>query len=229
MFFKRPSFFLRRSLFMAEFLPNTYYKLLKKEKYKLEIRTYRKEDEVGWVRCRVLSFLDTSYYDNVLKEKERYENPAIELVAVLENEIVGLLDIEYEVREGTVCSTGIGIGGMIWHIAVHPDFRRLGIGKMLLLEAEEIARNKGLTRLEVWTRDDKWVNKWYEVNSFEKQESYLHVYLDGGEELKGSIKSEIPKLHPVYSFAHYVGEDTDRIKKMFKRSHECSCYVKKLV
>ena len=214
---------------MAEFLPNIYCELLKKEKYKLEIRTYRNEDEVGWVRCRALSFLDTAYYDNILRGKERYENPAIELVAVLENKIVGLLDIEYEVQEGTVCSRGKGIGGMIWHIAVHPDYRRLGIGKMLLLKAEVIARKKGLNRLEAWTRDDEWVNKWYEVNSFEKQESYLHVYIDGGEELKGSIISEIPRMYPVYTFAHYVGEDTDRIKKMFKRFHECSCYVKRRV
>ena len=64
----------------------------------IEIRAYRKEDETGWVRCRVLSFLDTAYYDNVLREKEKYENPTIELVAVYENQIVGLIDIEYELE-----------------------------------------------------------------------------------------------------------------------------------
>ncbi len=48
----------------------------------IKIRAYNKEDEMDWVRCRVLSFLDTAYYDNVLREKEKYENPAIELVAV---------------------------------------------------------------------------------------------------------------------------------------------------
>src|SRR5690625_250385 len=77
----------------------------------MKIRFYRKEDERGWVRCRVLSFLDTAYFDNVLKEKERYENPSIELVAVEEGQIVGLLDIEYEVEEKTVCSRGAGVGG----------------------------------------------------------------------------------------------------------------------
>ena len=82
----------------------------------IEIRSYRKEDETRWVRCRVLSFLDTAYYDNVLREKEKYENSTIELVAVYENQIVGLIDIEYELEERTVCSGGTGLGGMIWHI-----------------------------------------------------------------------------------------------------------------
>jgi hypothetical protein len=68
------------------------------------VRPYQTEDEIGWVRCRVLSFLDTAYYDNVLQVKETYNNPAIELIAIEGDQVVGLLDIEYEVEEGTVCS-----------------------------------------------------------------------------------------------------------------------------
>jgi len=29
------------------------------------IRRYQPDDHDGWVRCRVLSFLDTQYYDDV--------------------------------------------------------------------------------------------------------------------------------------------------------------------
>lgn len=60
------------------------------------IREYNDSDEVGWVRCRTLSFLNTAYFDNVLNKKENYENPAIELVAELNGQIIGLIDIEYE-------------------------------------------------------------------------------------------------------------------------------------
>jgi len=194
----------------------------------MEIREYKPSDERGWVRCRVLSFLDTAYFDNVLKEKEKYDNPSIELVAVEKDQIVGLLDIEYEVKEGTVCSRGTGLGGMIWHIAVHPDFRRRGIGTLLLKKAEQLSKEKGLNRLEAWTRDDDWVINWYKKNGFLKVESYLHVYLDGGEELKGNITSEVPKLYPVHTFAHYVGDDKENIKAKFKRVHECNCFEKML-
>ena len=60
------------------------------------IREYKDTDEIGWVRCRVLSFLHTAYFDNVLNKKEIYENPSIELVAELNGQIVGLIDVEYE-------------------------------------------------------------------------------------------------------------------------------------
>lgn len=39
----------------------------------IKIRASKKEDEISWVRCRSLSFLDTAYSDNVLREKEKYE------------------------------------------------------------------------------------------------------------------------------------------------------------
>lgn len=43
--------------------------------------------------------LDTAYYDNVLKEKEKYNNPAIELVAVEDSQIVGKPVEDIEVRD----------------------------------------------------------------------------------------------------------------------------------
>lgn len=63
------------------------------------IRDYQNDDEQGWLRCRVLAFLNTAYYDNVLNKKEVYKNPSIELVAEIDGKIVGLIDVEYEKRE----------------------------------------------------------------------------------------------------------------------------------
>jgi len=48
----------------------------------------------------------------------------------------GLLDIEYELQPQTVCSRGEGLGGMIRHIAVHPDYQKMGVGHQLLQEGE---------------------------------------------------------------------------------------------
>lgn len=194
----------------------------------MEIRSYQPEDEQSWVRCRTLAFLDTAYYDNVLRDKEKYEFPAIELVAVEAGQVIGLLDIEYETEERTVCSRGTGLGGMIWHIAVHPDYRRQGIGNQLLIAAETIARDKGLNRLEAWTRDDAWVRSWYERNRFAKVDSYLHVYLEGDDEIRDVVSSGLPGLSPVHTFAHYTGPDREAVIAKFKRVHECICYEKEL-
>ncbi|MEK4564115.1 N-acetyltransferase [Alkalihalobacillus sp. FSL R5-0424] len=188
----------------------------------IEIRPYQPSDEESWLRCRVLAFLDTAYFDNVLKEKEIYENPSIELVAVRDNQIVGLIDVEYEFKEKTVCSRGEGLGGMIWHIAVHPDYRRLGIGNQLLAEAEKQALEKGLNRLEAWTRDDVWVSNWYVENGFKKVDSYYHVFIDNNEEVSVKTKG----LHFIQGFAHYTGDDLEQISKSYNRVHECNCYEK---
>ncbi|ART77584.1 GNAT family N-acetyltransferase [Sutcliffiella horikoshii] len=194
----------------------------------MEIRSYNQKDERGWVRCRTLSFLDTAYFDNVLREKETYENPSIELVAVSDDKIVGLIDIEYELEAGTICSREKDTGGMIWHIAVHPDYQRKKIGFKLLFEAEKIAKELGLVYLEAWTRDDEWVNKWYECNNFKNVQSYLHVFIEGSEELTGLLKCETGGLQPVQAFAHYVGKEKEKVKRIYKRVHECIRYDKQL-
>ena len=118
------------------------------------IRKYCDEDEERWVRCRVLAFLDSPYYDDVHREKEHYSSKAIELVAEIHGQIVGLLDIEYETSTSNV--------GMLWHLAVHPDFRRQGIAHSLLESAVEDAKKAGLIRIEAWTRDDGQAEKWYQ-------------------------------------------------------------------
>ncbi|WP_037593004.1 GNAT family N-acetyltransferase [Sporosarcina sp. D27] len=189
------------------------------------IRDYEPNDEMGWVRCRVLAFLETAYFDNVLKQKERYDNPAIELIAEMDGQIVGLIDVEYEKEERTVCSRGEGLGGMIWHIAVHPDFSRQGIGQQLLNSAVNRAKAIGLNRFEAWTRDDLWVWNWYEKQKFTNVYSYYHIYFEG-DEMTQRIQSEIPKLHLVNAFAHYVGEDISQFKIENKRIHQCVCFEK---
>ncbi len=62
------------------------------------LRPYREADEQGRVRCRVLAFLGSACFDHVRREKERYDRPSIQLVAELDGEIVGLVDVECELE-----------------------------------------------------------------------------------------------------------------------------------
>ena len=195
----------------------------------MEIRHYNPKDEMGWLRCRVLAFLDTAYFDNVLNKKEEYQNPAIELVALHNNQIVGLLDIEHDTEERAVCTKGSGLGGMIWHLATHPDYQRMGIASKLLEKAEEIAKAQGLDYFEAWTRDDEWVNNWYEKKGFDQTYSYLHVYLEGENELEKVLgENAETEFRVIQAFAHYSGPNQEEVKSRFNRVHECNCYEKNL-
>jgi len=191
------------------------------------VRPYADADERGWVECRVLAFLDSAYYDAVEREKEHYERPSIELVAEVDGRIVGLIDVECEEEPGTVCEDRPGLGGMIWHIAVLRDLRRQGIASRLVAAAEETALARGIERFEAWTRDDPWVQQWYESRGFVQIRSYLHVYVHGKNETDGVIGAEL-ELKPVKVFAHYTGDRRDEIRARFERVHDCVCYERRL-
>ena len=189
------------------------------------IRSYEPADEVGWVRCRVLSFLGSAVYDAVEREKELYPHPAIELVADDGGEIVGLLDLEIELEPGVLADRP-GRGGMIWHLAVHPDHQRQGIAAALLEEAERRAREREFVRLEAWTRDDAHVQHWYETHGFTLIDGYLHVYLER-DDLR-QFDGELGELRLIKAFAHYTGDHPDEIRQRYGRVHDDVLYEKQL-
>lgn len=188
------------------------------------IRPYRDEDERGWVVCRVLSFLDSAFFDDVRQAKEHYEHPAIELVAERDREIVALIDVECDDVPGAVCSDRPGLGAMIWHLAVHPEHQRQSVATKLLREAERIGRARGLVRFEAWTRDDPGTQAWYESLGFMLVDSYLHVYVELHEGLRERFPISADGLRPVTLFAHYAGEDRDEMRRRFSRVHDDVLY-----
>jgi ribosomal protein S18 acetylase RimI-like enzyme len=184
------------------------------------IRPYAEQDERGWLICRLLSFFDTAFFDAVEREKEHYDGDAIELVAEKDGQIIGLLDLECR-------SAGLadrpGSGGMMWHLATHPDHQRQGVASALLEEAELQARERGLVRLEAWTRDDAPTQRWYERHGFVQIDSYLHVYLE-----RDDLRAFDDELRLVKAFAHYTGDSRDEIRQRFSRVHDDVLYEKQL-
>jgi ribosomal protein S18 acetylase RimI-like enzyme len=191
-----------------------------------DVRPYRDADEHGWVRCRALSFLGSAYFDDVLPQKAMYDGPAIELVAHVGTEIVGLIDVELERDPGTVCEEREGLGGMIWNVATHPDHQRQGVAAALLNEAERLARPEGIARFEAWTRDDADVRAWYRAHGFELVKSYLHVYVELDEGLR-DLFPIAEGLRPVKLFAHFVGDEREDVKRRFRRVHECVLFERR--
>ena len=183
----------------------------------LRIREYDHPDERGWLQCRVLAFLETAFFDDVRTEKETYQSDSIELVAECDGMIVGLIDIEIEKADANH-------SGIIWHVAVHPNYQRSGIATNLLKEASARANAFQLTRLEAWTRDDDFVNDWYRSQGFKLIDSYYHIYANHNEVKDRSMFSWPSKdAYTMSAFIHYLGSDQKFISE-FKRVHECRRY-----
>jgi ribosomal protein S18 acetylase RimI-like enzyme len=177
------------------------------------IRPYRPADEPSWLRCRVLAFLPTGYYDDV-----RVDKPAIadglELVAVDDDVVVGLLDVSVDGADATIES-----------VAVHPDRCRQGVGTALLERALGDMRERGVRRIEAWTREDAAANGWYRRRGFVESQRYLHVYADGHDEVRAAQVSAAAELIPVHTFLHLLDMDREtEMRERFGRVYVCRCY-----
>lgn len=156
------------------------------------MRNYRESDEQSWVRCRVISFLDTSYLDDVHRYREKFEHEAICLVAVLEgsNEVIGLMDTEIDAKPGEDGR----LRATIWALAVLPEYRKRGVaGKLWKATLQGLAQ-AGVSTVEVWTQDDADANRWYQQQGFEQFTAYLNVYARG--RFNQGDKSPVQQLLP---------------------------------
>ncbi|WP_414044399.1 GNAT family N-acetyltransferase [Macrococcus sp. EM39E] len=183
----------------------------------MKILNYSSKYEDSWIRGRILSFLYTQYYDDVLQTKPKIDG--IELICVENNQVNGLLDIEIK---NAYCSYDKHQkGAMIETIAVHPDHQSKGIGQKLLEVAEERMKLEGIEYLEAWTREDDASNQWYIKNGFSQFNSYYHVFTSG------EVSTYNPYFHPVFTFGHVT--DRKQIDEtVVDRIYECRGYVKKL-
>ncbi|HIW62011.1 MAG TPA: GNAT family N-acetyltransferase [Candidatus Stackebrandtia excrementipullorum] len=183
------------------------------------VRPYRHTDETAWVRCRLLAFLETSYFDDVKQRKTSIAEPGFELVAVdPAGELVGLIDVEVEQGEATVDT-----------IAVHPDHVARGIGRALLNETLHRLRSAGVATLDAWTRDDPGTLRWYRSNGFTESDHYLHVYADAymdEDEPKRAVVERHPEMLPVKMFLHARLEQEASVRERFARVHICRRFAR---
>ncbi|MDT0266363.1 GNAT family N-acetyltransferase [Streptomyces sp. DSM 44915] len=186
------------------------------------VRDYRPADEVSWLRCRVLSFLRTPYYDDVLTARPPLPPPGFGLVAEgAQGAVVGCLDVSVEGALATIDT-----------VAVHPDHQRWGIGRALLAEAAARAATAGASTLDAWTRDQPATLAWYRATGFAESDHYLHVYADdthaadaddgaGAAELARAVERAGAGLRPVRVFAHAPLAREAELRAAFRRVYVC--------
>ncbi len=194
------------------------------------IRDYKKTDEQAWLKCRLLSFYDSSYAEDIIYKKPVYFNSTIDLVAVENEKIVGFIEVEIEEEVGDACYLDTTVGGVVWNIGVLPEYRRNKIANKLLNAAILKAKNLNITRFEAWTQDDQPANKWYEKNGFKFIKSYLNVYATHSECLKNDlINDNIGEIFAVrnLNFEVPINRKTEILEK-YSKVNEVKLYELKL-
>ncbi|WP_151526564.1 GNAT family N-acetyltransferase [Serinicoccus kebangsaanensis] len=201
------------------------------------IRDYADVDEPSWLRCRALSFLGSSYFDDVKDRRTTFDGPSVQLVAVAprpegmstpgEEEVVGVLDVELWEDEGGASVATIDT------VAVHPDHQRAGVAGALLDEALGRLRGRGLAWIDAWTREDPEACGWYAAQGFLVDQTYLHVYRGGDEQradAHGDEGFDAPYGlgAPVKGFFHGPDEDPQVWRARFARVHQCRRYLRRL-
>ena len=189
----------------------------------LIIRSYNSSDEEGWLKCRLVSFHDSAYYDDVYTKKPIFDNPSLELVAEIDGTIIGVLDLEKDNKDGSICYCKSGSGAMVWTIAVLPDYRRFGIASQLILKVVDWGKTKDIDFIEAWTRDDKWVLDWYESVGFSRFHSYWHIYFKG-DNAKSLFESNDKDISPQSVFAHSNKDPKTLDQNKIDRFYKCSGY-----
>ena len=194
----------------------------------LIIRPYDTSDEENWLKCRLVSFHNSAYYDDVYIKKPTFDNPSLELVAEIDGKIIGILDLEKDNKDGSICYCKSGLGAMVWTIAVLPDYRRFGIASQLILKAVDWAKTKDIDFIEAWTRDDKWVLDWYESVGFSRFHSYWHIYFKG-DNVKSLFESNDKDISP-QSVLAYSNKDPKALdQNKIDRFYKCSGFKLDLV
>ena len=183
------------------------------------IRDYHAADERSWLRCRVLSFLATAYFDDVHQRKPSVPAPGFSLVAVdPQNTVIGIIDVTVTADLATIDT-----------VAVHPDHQHQGIGRALLTHTCTRLRALGVPTLDAWTRDDRDTVRWYHTNGFTESEHYLHVYANyytHPDEPDRAIGQRRPGLRPVFIFLHATRADEQAIRDQFTRVHVCRRFTR---
>ena len=134
----------------------------------MKIQIYDSTYEKSWIYTKALSYLFSPFFDDMSRSKDEFtEEPyqdSIELIAVEDDQVVGLLDIGIYTEEAShpyAYYPGVKIAYFA-NLAVHPDFQNQGIASQLFQTAREQLHEKKVEALVIFTRDGEQANHLYQ-------------------------------------------------------------------
>lgn len=151
------------------------------------IREYRKEEELEWLDLHASLMVDSYAWWVVIHKKHNYKNEKVDLVAVFEGRLIGLITIEVNAE---VIDIVDGNYGFVWEFGVHREYRGNGIGKKLIDKAHDIMKKKFEINRSIWYSQDQNAQRYYEKLGMREIERHWQFTITPTEEQKVQFKKD---------------------------------------
>lgn len=156
-------------------------------KKNITIRKYKKEDELEWLDLHASLMVDSYAWWIVIHKKPTYKNKNIDLVATIDDKIIGLITIEINSDIINIVKSNYGF---VWEFGVHRDYRGYGFGKKLINRAHEIMKkNYGINK-SIWYSQDKKAQNYYKKLGMKEIERHWQFSALPTEDQNGLFKKD---------------------------------------
>ncbi|MEW6523030.1 MAG: GNAT family N-acetyltransferase [Bacillota bacterium] len=145
------------------------------------LRPYQHSDESAWLNTWGQVAVTSTAWVVLHHQKPRYRLPSLELVAELNGELVGFLDVEVESKPGTLGYAKDSCCGFVWEYGVRPDCQRRGIGRALVEAARAWLDSRGIRRMEFWSQEPR-AQAFYEAMGLTELGRHYQFFMDLPEE-----------------------------------------------
>lgn len=132
--------------------------------------------------------VDSYAWWTVIHKKPTYKNDNIDLVAIIDDKIIGLITIEInpdkfdDIEEGDY--------GFVWEFGVHRDYRGYGIGEKLINRVHEIMERCYGINKSLWYSQDENTQNYYKKLGMKEIERHWQFSVLPTEEQKELFKKD---------------------------------------
>ncbi|HOQ90497.1 MAG TPA: GNAT family N-acetyltransferase [Candidatus Hydrogenedentes bacterium] len=121
---------------------------------RIQIVHYDDSMRDAWMRAHAIIMAYSHAWNYTIQERPAYPNHrSTRLVALVDNVLAGLIDVQYENHPGELCYLKDSPGGYVLEFGRLPEFAGRGLGVQLMRAAAADACRLGFYRLEYWTQD----------------------------------------------------------------------------
>ncbi len=180
----------------------------------LILRPYREDDAAEWINTWAQTAVTSDAWVALHHAKPRYKRPALELVAELNGEIVGFMDVEIESEPEELGHGKHTCCGFVWEFGVRPDCQGLGIARDMLEHAKGWLTERSIRRMEFWSMDER-ARSFYQHVGMQELERHWQFYMGLPKHLVQEMHSK-DGVSPAFIYGTCAMEKLEEIEQLYR-------------